>query len=72
MLHTLVHMRKLSEPFLSHHLTLYHFASQLLFILRIPIPSDCLNPEIIAPLPLTAGNDSGNNSDIASRRPCEA
>lgn len=51
--HTCVctHAPKLLEPFLLHHSTLYYFAPQLRFILRIPIPSDfCLNPKIMTPL----------------------
>lgn len=67
-----MHAPKLLEPFLLHHLTLYYFAPQLRFILRVPIPSDfCLNPKIITPLSLTPGHNSGNNSDMASRGPWE-
>ena len=61
---------KLLDPFISHHLTLYYFAFQLCFILRIPIPSDfCLNPKIIINVSLTPGRYSGNNSDMADRGP---
>lgn len=61
---------KLLDPFILHHLTLYYFAFQLCFILRIPISFDfCLNPKIIINVSLTPGCNSGNNSDMANRGP---
>lgn len=62
--------RRLMDPFILDHLTLYYFVFQLCFILRIPIPSDFyLNPKIIICLSLTPGHNSGNNSEMASREP---